>query len=70
MSSITQDMISFLDQWRHTGFNVFFGPYILPRYEKSMENLARHIIPAHDEQPRPSIDDIITDPGYPTEAYF
>jgi hypothetical protein len=33
---ITQDMIMLLDKWRHTGFNVFFGPRILPRQEKSM----------------------------------
>ena len=31
-----------MDKWRHTGFNVFAGPRILPRYEKSMENLARY----------------------------
>ncbi|MBL7218168.1 MAG: transposase zinc-binding domain-containing protein [Desulfobacteraceae bacterium] len=28
---ITQDMIALLDKWRHSGFNVFFGPRILPR---------------------------------------
>jgi hypothetical protein len=41
---ITQDMIMLLvedpvfsgDKWRHTGFNVFFGPRILPRQEESM----------------------------------
>ncbi len=43
---ITQDMISLLDKWRHTGFNVFFGPRILPRYKEFMENLARYIIRA------------------------
>jgi ribosomal protein S27E len=36
---ITQDMIMLLDKWRHTGFNVFFGPRILPRQEKSMEKI-------------------------------
>jgi len=41
---ITQHMIMLLDKWRHTGFNVFFGPRILPRQEKSMEILARYII--------------------------
>ena len=40
---ITQDMIELLDKWRHSGFNVFFGPRILARQEKSMENLARYI---------------------------
>jgi ribosomal protein S27E len=39
---ITQDMIVLLDKWRHTGFNVFTGQRILPRYETSMENLALH----------------------------
>ena len=33
---ITQDMIALLDKWRHSGFNVFFGPRILPRQEKTM----------------------------------
>jgi hypothetical protein len=42
---ITQDMIMLLDKWRHTGFNVFFGPRILPRQEKSMETLARGTCP-------------------------
>ena len=45
-SKITQDMISFLDKWRHTGFNVFSGPHTLPRNEKSMENSARYLIRA------------------------
>ena len=43
---ITRDMISLLDKWRHSGFNVFFGPRILPRQEDSMENLARYIVRA------------------------
>ncbi|MAF33096.1 MAG: hypothetical protein CL941_03940 [Desulfobacter sp.] len=42
----TQNMISLLDKWRHTGFNIFSGSRIFPRYEKSMENLARYIIRA------------------------
>ena len=49
---ITQDMIMLLDKWRHTGFNVFFGPRILPRQEKSMETLARYIIRASFSQER------------------
>jgi hypothetical protein len=49
---ITQDMIALLDKWRHSGFNVFFGPRILPRQEKSMENLARYIIRASFSQER------------------
>ncbi|MBC8434312.1 MAG: transposase [Desulfobacterales bacterium] len=47
---ITHDMIALLDKWRHSGFNVFFGPRILPRQEKSMENLARYIIRASFSQ--------------------
>ena len=49
---ITQDMIMLLDKWRHTGFNVFFGPRILPRQEESMETLARYIIRASFSQER------------------
>jgi hypothetical protein len=49
---ITQEMISLLDKWRHTGFNGFAGPRILPRFEKSMENLARYIIRASFSQER------------------
>jgi len=49
---ITQDMITLLSKWRHTGFNVFAGPRILPRQEKSMENLARYIIRASFSQDR------------------
>jgi len=33
---ITRDMITLLDKWRHSGFNVFFGSRILPQHEKSM----------------------------------
>jgi len=49
---ITRDMITLLDKWRYTGFNVFSGPRILPRNEKSMENLARYIIRASFSQER------------------
>ena len=49
---ITQDMIMLLDKWRHSGFNVFFGPRILPRQEKSMETLARYIIRTSFSQER------------------
>ena len=45
-------MITLLDKWRHTGFNVFSGPRILPRNETSMENLARYIIRASFSQER------------------
>jgi len=43
---ITRDMIAFLDNWRHSRFNAFFGPRILPRQEESMENLVRYIVRA------------------------
>lgn len=44
---ITRDMIALLDRWRHSGFNVYGGPRILPRQKATMENLARYIIRAH-----------------------
>ena len=49
---IKQDMITLLDKWRHTGFNVFAGSRILPRNETSMGNLARYIIRASFSQKR------------------
>ena len=49
---ITQDMISLLDKWRHSGFNVFCGPRIRPGDEEAMENLARYIIRASFSQER------------------
>ena len=49
---IMPDMIALLDKWRHTGFNVYAGSRILPRQEKSMENLARYIIRASFSQER------------------
>ncbi len=27
---ITQDMIKLMDKWRHTGFNVYCGPPLIP----------------------------------------
>ncbi|MEW5910835.1 MAG: hypothetical protein AB1659_13615 [Thermodesulfobacteriota bacterium] len=41
-----------MDRWRHSGFNVYCGPRILPRQKTSMENLARHIIRASFSQER------------------
>lgn len=49
---ITKDMIALLDQWRHTGFNVYCGQRILPWKKTSMENLARYIIRASFSQER------------------
>ena len=49
---ITQDMIALLDKWRHSGFNVFYGPRIQPGDEEAMENLARYIVRASLSQER------------------
>ena len=51
---ITRNMIDIMDKWRHTGFNAYCGPRILPRQKKSMENLARYIIRASFSQERMS----------------
>ncbi|MBL7204528.1 MAG: transposase [Desulfobacteraceae bacterium] len=40
--------------WRHSGFNVYCGPRILPGEEQAMENLARYIIRASFSQERMS----------------
>ena len=39
---ITQDLVSMLLSWRHSGFNVFCGPRIQPGDQQAMENLARY----------------------------
>jgi len=49
---INRDVITLLDKWRHTGFNVFCGQRILPWQKRSMENLARYIIRASFSQER------------------
>ena len=49
---ITKDLINMLLSWRHSGFNVFYGPRILPGEEQAMENLARYIIRASFSQER------------------
>jgi hypothetical protein len=51
---ITEDLLSMLMSWRHSGFNVFCGPRIYPREETAMENLARYIIRASFSQERMS----------------
>jgi hypothetical protein len=43
---ITQDLVSMLLSWHHSGFNVFCGPRIQPGDQQAMENLARYIIQA------------------------
>ena len=49
---ITQDLVLMLGSWRHSGFQVFVGPRILPREEEAMEKLARYIIRASFSQER------------------
>ena len=48
----TEDLVNMLLSWRHSGFNVFCGPRILPGEEQAMENLARYIIRASFSQER------------------
>jgi hypothetical protein len=49
---ITQDLVSMLLSWHHSGFNVFCGPRIQPGDGQAMENLARYIIRASFSQER------------------
>jgi hypothetical protein len=49
---ITPDHINLLNSWKHSGFQVFCGPRILPRKKEAMENLARYIIWASFSQER------------------
>jgi hypothetical protein len=51
---ITEELVSMLMLWRHSGFNVFCGSRIYPRDETAMENLARYIIRASFSQERMS----------------
>jgi len=43
---ITSRVIELICSWRHSGFNVYCGERIYPRFTQSMENLARYIIRA------------------------
>jgi hypothetical protein len=49
---ISPDVIALMDKWRHTGFNDYCGPRILPWHKKSMENLTHYIIHASFSQKR------------------
>ena len=40
---ITQEMIRMMGGWRHSGFNVYGGPRILPREKRALENLAAYL---------------------------
>jgi hypothetical protein len=42
---ITADLIALMGKWRHSGFNVYSGPRILPWQKKYMETLARGTCP-------------------------
>ena len=42
---ITQDLVSMLLSWRHSGFNVFCGPRMQPGDQQAMESLARGTCP-------------------------
>jgi len=53
---ITPERIALMDNWRHTGFNIYVGPRILPLHSRSMENLARYIIRASFSQERMTYD--------------
>ena len=47
---ITRDLIVLIRSWRHSGFQVYGGPRILPGEEEATENLARYIIRASFSQ--------------------
>jgi hypothetical protein len=49
---ITRDLIVLIRSWRHSGFQVYGGPRILPDEEEATENLARYIIRASFSQER------------------
>ena len=51
---ITKDLVDIVMGWRHSGFNVHFGPRIQPGDWQAMENLARYIIRASFSQERMS----------------
>ena len=49
---ITEDMVTLLKSWRHSGFHVFCGNRIQPGDKDAMESLARYIIRACFSQER------------------
>ncbi len=46
------EIIGIMDRWRHSGFNVYRGPRILPREKKSLERLAAYLIRSSFSQER------------------
>ena len=49
---ITRELIRMMGGWRHSGFNVYCGPRILPREKKALENLAAYLIRSSFSQQR------------------
>jgi len=49
---ITPEIIEIMDRWRHSGFNVYCGPRILPTEKKSLERLAAYLIRSSFSQER------------------
>ena len=49
---ITDALIENMLNWRHSGFNVYYGDAIWPHNEEGLENLARYIIRASFSQKR------------------
>jgi hypothetical protein len=41
---ITEEVAKLILSWRHSGFNVHWGPRILSKDDEAMENIARYII--------------------------
>jgi hypothetical protein len=41
---LVEDPVFSGDKWRHTGFNVFFGPRILPWQEKSIQTIVSEFL--------------------------
>ena len=41
---ITEEVAKFILSWRHSAFNVHWGPRILSKDDEAMENIARYII--------------------------
>jgi hypothetical protein len=49
---MSPEIIRIMDRWRHSGFNVYRGPRILPREKKSLERLAAYLIRSSFSQVR------------------
>jgi hypothetical protein len=49
---INEDLIRMMGGWWHSGFNVYAGPRIHPRENRSLENLAAYLIRSSIEDPK------------------